>query len=141
MVRNQKWSKAELNDNPLKFPSYPGRDKRGGGGHTGGNGGGSDLEARVAKLESHIEYMRRDIADLKAEAKSIGSDVSGLRVSAKSAEVMLGHMDSHMVTKGKLALWALIGLATVVGSAIGVTWWLAQQYLGPILKSLPNLPH
>lgn len=130
-----------MSDKPLKFPVLPGRDKRQGDSHNGGDGGGSDLEARVAKLESHIEYMRRDIADLKADAKSIGSDVSGLRVSAKSAEVMLGHMDSHMVTRGKLALWALIGLATVVGSAIGVTWWLAQQYLGPILKSLPNLPH
>lgn len=115
-----------------------------GKGNTGGSRtppGGGDMEARVAKLESHIEYMRRDIADLKADAKGIGSDVSGLKVSAKSAEITLGHVDSHMVTKGKLALWALIGLATVVGSAIGVTWWLAQQYLGPILKSLPNLPH
>lgn len=99
------------------------------------------MEARVAKLESHIEYMRRDIADLKADAKTISSDVSALKVSAKFTEVTLGHVDSHMVTKGKLALWALIGLATVVGSAIGVTWWLAQQYLGPILKSLPNIPH
>ncbi|GLO03332.1 hypothetical protein PPUJ13061_32300 [Pseudomonas putida] len=103
--------------------------------------GGGDMEARVAKLESHIEYMRRDIAELKTDAKGIGSDVSELKISAKSAEITLGHVDSHMVTKGKLALWALIGLATVVGSAIGVTWWLAQQYLGPILKSLPNLPH
>lgn len=99
------------------------------------------MEARVAKLESHIEYMRRDIADLRADAKSIGSDVSVLKISAKATEVMLGHVDSHMVTKGKLALWALVGLATVVGSAIGVTWWLAQQYLGPILKTLGSIPH
>lgn len=120
--------------NISQFPRKHGSDA---GGHNGNGGGGSELEARVAKLESHIEYMRRDIADLRADAKSIGSDVSGLKVSAKSAEITLGHVDGHMVTKGKLALWALIGLATVVGSAIGVTWWLAQQYLGPILKSLP----
>lgn len=116
-------------------------DRSGAPGNTGGSGGGTDLEARVAKLESHIEYMRRDIADLRADAKSIGSDVSVLKISAKATEVMLGHVDSHMVTKGKLALWALVGLATVVGSAIGVTWWLAQQYLGPILKTLGSIPH
>ncbi|MNN36610.1 hypothetical protein D3C81_1505120 [compost metagenome] len=115
------------------------RDRSDGPSHTGGSGGGSELEARVAKLESHIEYIRRDIADLKGDAKTIATDVSALKVSAKSAEVTLGHLDSHMVTKGKLALWALIGLATVVGSAIGVTWWLAQQYLGPILKSLSGI--
>ncbi len=99
------------------------------------------MEARVARLESHIEYIRRDIADLKADSKTIGSDVSGLKVSAKSTEIKLEHVSSHMVTKGQLALWALVGLATVVGSAIGATWWLAQQYLGPILKYLPSLPH
>ncbi|MEA3233873.1 hypothetical protein OP492_04310 [Pseudomonas mosselii] len=116
------------------------RDNEFGGDDTGGGGGGSELEARVAKLESHVEYIRRDIADLKSDAKAISADVSSLKVSAKSVEVTLGHVDTHMVTKGKLALWALIGLATVVGSAFGVAWWLAQQYLGPILKSLPTIP-
>ncbi|WDY60367.1 hypothetical protein [Pseudomonas sp. PSKL.D1] len=103
---------------------------------TGGGGGGSELEARVAKLESHIEYMRRDIADLKAEAKMIGSDVSELKVSAKSAEVTLANITSHMVTKGQLAVWALIGLTAVTGSVLGGLWWLAQQYLSPIMKTL-----
>lgn len=122
--------------NLFQFPGSPGNDKGSGGGHTGGSGGGSDLEARVAKLESHIEYIRRDIADLKAEAKTIGSDVSGLKVSAKSAEVTLTNINSHMVTKGQLAVWALIGLATVTGSILAGLWWLAQQYLSPIMKTL-----
>lgn len=116
-----------------------GGDKRPDDSRFGGGGGGSDLEARVAKLESHMEYMRRDITELKSDAKHIGVDISALKVSAKSTEVMLGHVDSHMITKGKLAFWALLGLVTVVSSALGVTWWLAQQYLGPILKSLPGL--
>lgn len=40
-------------------------DRNSGGDHTGGNGtsngGGGDMEARVAKLETHVEYIRRDV--------------------------------------------------------------------------------
>lgn len=40
-------------------------DNYSGGGHTGGNGtsngGGGDMEARIAKLETHVEYIRRDL--------------------------------------------------------------------------------
>lgn len=46
--------------------------------HTGGNGGGSDLEARVARLETHVEYIRRDldviVADLREHRKETRSD-------------------------------------------------------------------
>ncbi|ELG2962690.1 hypothetical protein RRK58_003199 [Vibrio fluvialis] len=37
----------------------------------GGNDGGNGLEARVAKLESSVEYIQRDIADIKADIKEI----------------------------------------------------------------------
>ncbi|HAL69312.1 MAG TPA: hypothetical protein DCP84_16775 [Pseudomonas sp.] len=94
------------------------------------------MEARVAKLESHIEYIRRDIADLKADAKTIGGDVSALKVSARATEVALTNITSHMVTRGQLAVWALIGLAAVTGSILGGLWWLAQQYLSPLMKTL-----
>ncbi|MGP5331968.1 hypothetical protein [Pseudomonas helleri] len=58
-------------------PSSKG-DRRGGGGHTGGNDGGSDLEARVARLETHVEYIRRDldaiVGDLREHRKETRSD-------------------------------------------------------------------
>jgi len=125
--------------NVKQFPTKTGHD--GGGDHNGGSGGGSDLEARVAKLESHVEYMRRDIADLRSDVKALGADTAELKTSARATEIKLDHMSAHMVTRGQLSLWALIGLATVVGSAIAATWWIAQQYLGPILKSIATLPH
>lgn len=53
-------------------------DKRSGGDHTGGNGGGTDLEARVAKLETHVEYIRRDldviVVDLREHRRETRSD-------------------------------------------------------------------
>ncbi|WP_230385399.1 hypothetical protein [Pseudomonas monteilii] len=53
-------------------------DRDRGSDHTGGNGGGSDLEARVARLETHVEYIRRDldviVADLSEHRKETRSD-------------------------------------------------------------------
>ncbi|MBY7926306.1 hemolysin XhlA family protein [Vibrio fluvialis] len=40
-------------------------------GNKSGNGGGDGLEARVAKLESSVEYIQRDIADIKTDIKEI----------------------------------------------------------------------
>lgn len=43
-------------------------DKGGGPPHDGG------MEARVAKLESAVEYIQRDIAEVKADLKDIKKD-------------------------------------------------------------------
>lgn len=40
-----------------------------------GGGGGSNLEARVAKLESTVEHIQRDIAELKADVRGIRADM------------------------------------------------------------------
>lgn len=39
-----------------------------------GNGGGGNMEARVAKLESDAEYIKRDIHEIKERLKDIRSD-------------------------------------------------------------------
>lgn len=124
----------------ISFGKLPdGHDNSGGGGHTGGEPpGGDKLEARVARLESHVEYVRRDISDLKSDVKSIANDAVELKISAKTSDVKLDSIQRNMITKGQLAFWALVGMATVVGSAGGAAWWLAQQYLGPLLKALPH---
>lgn len=51
------------------FPSPKGRDNGGSPGNTGNGNppGGDGLEARIAKLEIHAEYVRRDLDDLKSE--------------------------------------------------------------------------
>ena len=40
-------------------------DNSGGGGDDGG------MEARIAKLESHVEYIRRDLDDVRSDVKAI----------------------------------------------------------------------
>lgn len=54
-------------------------DSSGGSGHTGGNGGGSDLEARVARLETHVEYIRRDLDVMTADLKEVHSDLTSIK--------------------------------------------------------------
>ena len=57
-------------DPPVANPPYIGTDlaarrARETGGGEGGGSGGEDLNARVGKLEVHIDYMRGDLAEIK----------------------------------------------------------------------------
>lgn len=96
--------------------------------------GDDELEARVAKLESHVEYMRRDISDLRSDVKTISSDIVALKLSNSSIDSKVASVDKHMVTKGQLAMYALLTTLSILGGG----WWIVQQYLAPIFKALPK---
>lgn len=86
-----------------------------------GNGnppGGDDVEARMINLENAM---------------------TDVRVSVGKVETRLQHIEQDMVTKGQMAIWALLGLATVGASIVGSLAWAAQQYLAPILAGLSKL--
>jgi hypothetical protein len=129
MSDNISWMKDEykLHDTDRDQP------KRGGGGPPSG---GNNVEPRVAKLESHMEYVRSDISSIKVDVKGVAGDIVALKLSSQAVENRLANIENHMVTKGRLTFLALLGLATVVASALGAAWWMAQQYLGPILKNI-----
>ncbi|WP_372438232.1 hypothetical protein ACCM60_14145 [Pseudomonas chlororaphis subsp. aureofaciens] len=81
------------------------------------SGGGGDMDGRLRALESGM---------------------TDVKVSLGKIETRLDHIEKNMVTKGQIALWALFGLLAVGGSTVGGIWWMVQQYLAPILKSLPS---
>ncbi|HCF5266206.1 TPA: hypothetical protein NIG45_006031 [Pseudomonas aeruginosa] len=82
----------------------------------GGNGtGGDGMDTRIINLE-------RDMTDVK--------------VAIGKVETRLETIQSTMVTKGQLAVYALLGLIAVGGGG----WWIVQQYLAPILAAIGKLP-
>lgn len=40
-----------------------------------------EMEARVAKLEASMEFVQRDVADLKADVREIKKDITGIRTT------------------------------------------------------------
>lgn len=59
---------------------------------TGGNGGGGTmLETRVARLESDVEYIRRDMAEVKDATKILMADTTDIKVRL---EKMAGRQDA-----------------------------------------------
>ena len=69
-------------------------------------GGGStfdDMEARVAVLENNVEYIKRDIGELKADMSGVRRDVESLKVS----QGVLTERVSHLPSKGFIFTVAL----------------------------------
>lgn len=50
----------------------------------GGNGGGGDMETRIAKLESDVEYIKTDIRDIKSELIGQRSDFKAEMISSRN---------------------------------------------------------
>lgn len=42
--------------------------------HDGGNGGGDDMQARVAKLESDVEHIKSTLKEIKEDVREIKRD-------------------------------------------------------------------
>lgn len=57
----------------------------------GNNHGGGNLEARVAKLESSVEYIQRDTMDIKSDLKEIRTELKEQReLHHKDFRIMFG---------------------------------------------------
>ncbi|MBO2578161.1 hypothetical protein [Shewanella algae] len=84
---------------------------------TGSGDGGGGMESRIIRLEDNV---------------------TDIKVSAGKIETRLDNIEKNMLTKGMAAIYALTSLLAVASALAGSTWWIVQQYLGPILKSMPK---
>jgi hypothetical protein len=78
-----------------------------------GGGGGGGMEDRIARLEDHL---------------------TDVKVSLAKVETRMSHIDQTMLSKGQMAIYALLGAVTIIGGG----WWIVQQYLAPILIHIPK---
>lgn len=93
------------NVHPISFGKLPqGHDNSGGGSHTGGNwtsnGGGGDLEARVAALEKAVPEIRERLVVISGKVNSI---------------------EKHSATKADLATTELNLIKWYVATAFAMT--------------------
>jgi len=78
------------------------------------------MDARVTRLETHMEYVRADLSELKA----------GQRETTKALMALAAQVEK-LPTKSDLWAWklqwlaiALVGFATIVGGIIGGLGWI-----------------
>lgn len=100
----------------------------GGGGGVDNHGGppdDGDMEARVAKLEVAVEYIQRDVAEMRLSSTQMAGDLSAVKADLAAVKVSLSHMPTT------LSMWGAVGtVSLIIGGGL---WWLVQQYLGPLL--------
>ncbi|MCO7245262.1 hypothetical protein [Halomonas sp. Mc5H-6] len=99
-------------------------EKRFRGGDNGGNDGGeppmSNLEHRVGKLESDAGDIKVTLARMEGKFDTMDAKLNNF-VTWKSAFAGL-----TVIT---------LGLLAAIGTTIGAAWWMAQQYLAPLLQA------
>jgi len=87
----------------------------------------AEMDARVTRLETHMEYVRADLSELKAGQRETTKALAAL---SSQFEKLAGQMDK-LPTKADLWSWklqwlaiALVGFATIVGGIIGGLGWI-----------------
>lgn len=88
-----------------------------------GNGGGGMLEARVAKLESDVGYIRRDIDELKTDVKSVDRNMIMVLERLESIKESLDKKPSSNAVDKKISdakLAVLLGVPSIIAIGTGI---------------------
>lgn len=81
-------------------------DAHGGG---GGGSGGSGVEARIAQLEVHVEYIKRDVAELRVDARETRDSIHSINTQITT----LGQTVARLPNKGFIVKAVLTTLAVI----------------------------
>ena len=90
----------------------------------GSGGGNSDgMDSRVTKLETHMEYVRSDLSDIKASLAAVAvsldslkQDVRDTKLAAQEAGLEAAAAKAHSVGKTTLFLTALSIVAVILAA-------------------------
>lgn len=97
----------------------------------GNGGGGGMIEVRVAKLESDVGYIRRDIDELRADVKAITQNIA---ISLERLDTIRTSLDKKpstdtvdkKISDAKLSV--LLGVPAIIAIGTGI-YKIAQHYL------------
>ncbi|GAB3054274.1 hypothetical protein [Stenotrophomonas tumulicola] len=98
-------------------------DNSGGGGNDGG------MEARIAKLETSVEYIQRDVAEIRMSLDKLNTSMGSVQTDTAVIKARLAH------TPTTLKMWAaLVAVVVPVGAAVvGLLTWVVQTNIAPLL--------
>lgn len=91
--------------------------------HGGGNGGGGDMQSRVAKLESDVSFIRRDVDELKTDIKSIDRNMTIALEKLNAIKESIANKPStdaveKRISEAKLAILLGVPAIIAIGTAI-----------------------
>ena len=84
----------------------------------GGNGGNGHMEARMTRLEVEFEYVRKDLDEIKADNKTILSELGNMRAE-------LANLPTRSQLHWSFATMAIIAF-TIVALFVGVLTYLQR---------------
>ncbi|MNJ42631.1 hypothetical protein D3C77_376040 [compost metagenome] len=108
--------------------------------NSGNDGGDGSMEARVAKLESDVGHIMRDVSEIKKKMERVADDVNDLKVSITllsgrqdiiitrldAVDNKVDGLDKKFSTKEDLQIalhnqtkWLIVSMLAIVGGAIG----------------------
>lgn len=96
-----------------------------------GGGGGSMLEARVAKLVSDVGYIRRDVDELRIDVKDISKNMTSVIEKLDNIKESLSKKPTTDAVDKKISdakLAVLLGVPTIIAIGTGI-YKAIQHYL------------
>ena len=117
-------NKAEILDTSNLKPHTPTHG-------SGNDGGGGMLEPRVARLESDVSYIRRDIEELKIDVKTVSQNMIIALERLEAIKDSLNKKPSidavdKKISDAKLAV--LLGVPAIIAVGTGI-YKIIQHYL------------
>ncbi|HHQ6628319.1 TPA: hypothetical protein ACSTL5_004887 [Serratia fonticola] len=88
-----------------------------------GDGGGGGMQSRVAKLESDVSFIRRDVDELKTDIKSIDRNMTIVLEQLNTIKESIANKPStdaveRRISDAKLAI--LLGVPAIIAIGTGI---------------------
>ena len=107
--------KVELDSRPLAYYD--------------GGGGGSDVVARIVKLEADVEYIKRDISEIKTDIKdfksSVNNEFKAVNQKLDNIPIALAQFETRLEKRFTNIIQWFIGTAIAIG---GISFAVARFF-------------